>query len=133
MKKYILSSLVSLGMACNGFAEGVPPLQKIESAHSPLFIQKVQVDGHTYIHFINGWNGTGDAFLHDPACPECDTEEEIRLLVDVLKREFPPREEGKAFETLVEEIKRVFPPLEKRDIVKEVKDKKADKKKKSVK
>lgn len=34
------------------------------------YLETIQYNGHTYIHFHNMWNHAGDSFIHDPGC-EC--------------------------------------------------------------
>lgn len=42
---------------------------KEELPHAIL--EKIEFDGHTYIHYKATMYGSGDAFLHDPGC-ECE-------------------------------------------------------------
>lgn len=32
------------------------------------YIQKIELEGHTYIYLRNNWNCAGDNLIHDPGC-----------------------------------------------------------------
>lgn len=45
--------------------------EKIELSKCTLIIEKIEFDGHTYIHFTNRWNQAANKIVHDPRCKGC--------------------------------------------------------------
>jgi len=46
------------------------------------FLEKIEFDGHTYIHYKATMYSHGDAFLHDPGCKcEVITDKQISAVV----------------------------------------------------
>ena len=69
--------LFFMGITIYGFAEVI----KTEQLPHAL-IEKIEFDGHTYIHYKATMYSNADAFLHDPGCKcEVITDKQISTVV----------------------------------------------------
>lgn len=80
MKKYLFVFLILASIA-NG---DIIKREKFESG----VMQKIEFDGHTYIHYKNRYTYADHGFLHDPGCV-CKqiTDQKIREVVEIIKQE----------------------------------------------
>lgn len=79
--------------------------QKIDGAHQTLYFEKLEIEGHTYLHFLPGWAGGLNCLLHDPECITCDAKKTIDVFFAEIKKEFDQCDEVDAINHLTFELK----------------------------
>ena len=100
MKKYFLFAAIFISSLCQS------EVAKISSSYGNVCYEQIEIGGHQFLNFMNGWTGSSVGIMHDPSCPKCCVSESIDDFIDGLKEAFPPSDESAAIHALGQEIKK---------------------------